>query len=61
MILVTMKMNKDTKYGEATQCMKEGVHRASQLIENWTGESSISGVTEINGMPRREYFGEVEK
>ena len=32
-----------------------------QLIENWPYESSISGVIDVNGMIRREYFGEVDK
>ena len=56
-----MKMGKDPKHNEVTQCTKEGVPRASQLIENQADEISIAGVIDIDGMSRREYFGEVDK
>ena len=39
-----MKMEKDPKHNEVKKCVKEGVRRVSQLIENWADDSSIIGV-----------------
>ena len=58
-ILVTMNMDKNQKYDEVIKCLKEGVHQVSQLITKWVEERSIVGVIEINGMTRREDFGQV--
>ena len=41
--------------------MKEGMHRVSKLIENWADERSIAGVIDIDGMVRREDYGELDK
>ena len=59
MILVAMKMEKDTKHNEVTQCTKEGVYRVSQLIKNRADESSIAGVIDINCMTRRELVKQI--
>ena len=60
-ILVTMKMDKNQKYGQVMQCLKEVVYRVLRSKENWVEECSIEGVIRINGMTRREDFSEVEK
>ena len=41
--------------------MKEVTHRVLKLIENWADEGSIAGIIDMNGMVRREDFGELEK
>ena len=56
-----MTLDKNEKHDEAMQCLKEGAHQVSQQIDNWIEERSIAGVIEINGMTRREDFGEVDK
>ena len=61
LILITMKMKKNQKYDDPKQCMKEGMHRVSKLIENWADERSISGVVDIGGMVRIEDYGELDK
>ena len=52
---------KNQKYDEGSQCMKEGMHMVLKLIENWADECSIVGVIDINGMVRRDDFGEIKK
>ena len=54
-------MDKNKKYDEVMQRLKEGMHRVLKLIENWAKESSIAGVIEINGMTTREDFSEFDK
>ena len=59
--LVTIKIDKNQKYDEVMQCLKEGEHQVLQLIENWAEESSISVVIDINSMTRREDFDKIDK
>ena len=61
MALVTMKMEKNQKYDEVSQCMKEGMHRVLKLIEIWADVSSIAGVIDANGILRRDDYGEIKK
>ena len=61
MILLNMKIGKNQKYDELSQFMKEEMHRALKLIENWEDECSISGVVDVNVMVRRDGFGQIKK
>ena len=56
-----MKMEKNKKYEDSSQCMKEVKHRVLKLIENWENERLVAGIINIDGMVRREYFGQLEK
>ena len=55
-----MKMEK-TKNEDDNNCVKEGINRVIKLIENWTEESSISGVIDMDGNARREDYEDVEE
>ena len=41
--------------------MKKGMHRVLKLIENWADECSIARVIDMDGMVRREDYGELYK
>ena len=54
-------MEKNRKYEDIMEWMKEVTHRVLKLVENWEDEGSIAGIIDTDGIGRRDDFGDLEK
>ena len=52
---------KQPKNEETNNCMKEGIDRVTKLIENWTEESSVTGVLDTIRNIRRECYEDIKE
>ena len=58
---VSNHANKNYKNEELRKCMKEAKHRVLKLLENWVDDWSIVVIIDVDGMVRKEDYGELKK